>query len=378
MKILHLIDHMGLGGAQNLVLDLAESKSSKLNYSVWGMSSQVLPLAAKRLEAAGVPFRTLGLSKYNPLDLLRLRLLLANERPDLLHAHLQFSGTFGIAAAVSLGRHRPIIVNHIHNDPSLHYTLWQRIGSKLLASVIDAQITPSESLRDSVKKSFPNHTVRIEVITPGINLKTFDRTRADTPRIKQLRGGAKRVIGTAGRLTKQKALHVLLEATPALLKDEPATRILIAGDGPLRPTLERQAEHLKISHAVTFLGYQSEMLPVYQAMDVFVLPSFHEGFGIVLIEAMALQVPVIASRVVGIVDAVQDDVTGLLVSFGDPEALVCAILRIFAEPMLKERLIQKAVEFVRQRCSRELMAERTEALYFALRERKKDRHPDKG
>ncbi|MHC4477886.1 MAG: glycosyltransferase [Planctomycetota bacterium] len=371
MKILHLIDHMGLGGAQNLILDLVEAKSSNIDYSVWSLSDKVLPLAAKRLKAAGVPLRTLGLSKYNPLDLLKLRMLLAKEQPNLLHTHLQFSSTFGIAAAVSLGRHRPIIVNHIHNDPFQHYTLWQRVGCKIIASGIDVQITPSQSIRDNIKKFSANHTSRIEVITPGLNLTTLDKTPADTARVKYLRGGAKRVIGTAGRLTKQKAVHVLLEATLALLKAEPATRILIAGEGPLRQTLERQAEHLKISHAVKFLGYQSEMVPVYQAMDVFVLPSCHEGFGIVLIEAMALQIPVIASRVVGIVDAIQDDVTGLLIPFGDPEALVSAISRIFTEPLLKERLIKKAVEFVTKTCSRKLMAEKIEVLYIALQERNK-------
>ena len=70
MKILHLIDHMGLGGAQNLILDLVEARSSKIDVAVWSLSDQVLPLAVKRLKAASVPLRTLGLSKYNPLDLL--------------------------------------------------------------------------------------------------------------------------------------------------------------------------------------------------------------------------------------------------------------------------------------------------------------------
>jgi glycosyltransferase involved in cell wall biosynthesis len=366
MKILHLIDHMGLGGAQNLILELIEARSSKIDVAVWSLSHKVLPLTAKRLKAASVPLGTLGLLKYNPLGLLKLRRLLENEQPDLLHTHLQFSSTFGIAAAVSLGKHRPIIINHIHNDPYQHYSLWQLFGSKIMASRINAFITPSASLGDVVKKAFNLDKDRIKVVTPGLNLEFFDQTPTDTARIKYLRGNAKRVIGFAGRLTKQKALHVLLDAIPALLAEEPDTRILIAGDGPLRQTLERQAEYLKISHAVKFMGYQSEMVPVYQAMDVFVLPSLHEGFGIVLIEAMALHVPVIASRAVGIVDAVQDDVTGLLVPFGDSEALASALSRIFIESGLKERLIKKASEFVRQTCSRELMAERIESLYFAL------------
>jgi glycosyltransferase involved in cell wall biosynthesis len=366
MKILHLIDHMGLGGAQNLILDLVEARSSKISIAVWSLSDQVLPLAAKRLNAVSVPLKTLGLSKNNPLGLLKLHSLLANEQPDLLHTHLQFSSIFGIAAAVSLGKHRPIIINHIHNDPFQHYSLWQRIGSKILASRVNAYITPSASLGDVVKKAYNLHKDRIKIVTPGLNLKSFNQSATDAARVNYLRGNAKRVIGFAGRLTKQKALHVLIDAIPALLAEEPNTRILIVGDGPLRQNLERKAEYLKISYAVKFMGYQNEMVPFYQAMDVFVLPSLHEGFGIVLIEAMALRVPVIASRTVGTVDAVQHEVTGLLVPFGDSRALVSALSRIFTEPGLKERLINKASEFVRQKCSRELMTESIESLYFAL------------
>ena len=370
MRILHLIDHMGLGGAQNLILDLVETRSSKIDVAVWTLSEQVLSSAAKRLESADVPIRTLGLSKFNPLGLLRLRTFLRKENPDLLHTHLQFSSIFGIAAALSLGKHCPRLVNHVHNDPLLHYTPWQRAGIRLLAPFIDVQITSSSSLRKKVMHFLGNRARRIEAVTPGINLKRFEQGNMEPKHMDHFRGGAALVVGTAARLTRQKALHVLLEATPALLAAEPSTRVLIAGDGPLRHSLERQAARLKISHAVAFLGYQSDMAPVYRAMDVLVLPSEHEGFGIALIEAMALKIPVVATRVVGIVDAVEDGVTGLLVPYGDAGALSSAILRVWERTQLKRELIHNASLFVLCKCSREFMTARIESVYFGLGKRK--------
>ena len=105
---------------------------------------------------------------------------------------------------------------------------------------------------------------------------------------------------------------------------------------------------------------------IYAALDVMVMPSRHEGFGIAFVEAMAMGVPVVGTRVVGSVDAVQDGTTGLLVPPDDPAALAAAILRLFDDPQLWGRLVDEARRRVRAHCSREGMARRTEALYATL------------
>jgi glycosyltransferase involved in cell wall biosynthesis len=362
---------MGLGGAQSVVLDLVEAKSSGIDVAVWSLSNRALPSAIERLAAAGVPFRSLALSKINPWGLVRLRCLLAKESPALLQTHLQFSNIFGTAAATSLGKDQPLLVNHIHNDPYQEYTAWQRRCSRFLAPKVEAHVVPSTTVRDKLNLALLGQARHIEVIPPGLNLKTFDETSANQALTIHFRRGASRVVGTVGRLAEQKALHILLAATPCLLKEDPATRVLIVGEGPLRQTLEQKARSMGVSHAVTFAGYHSDPVPLYRAMDVFVLPSRYEGFGIALIEAMALGVPVIAARVVGMVDVVQDKVTGLLVPFGDSKALASAILRLFSEPILRQRLREGATKFVKAECSREQMAARMEELYFRLHANKR-------
>jgi glycosyltransferase involved in cell wall biosynthesis len=174
------------------------------------------------------------------------------------------------------------------------------------------------------------------------------------------------VVGTVGRLAEQKALHILLEATPHLLKEDPSTRVLLVGEGPLHKTLESRAKQLNITDSVTFARYQSDMVSLYRAMDVFVLPSRHEGFGIVSIEAMAMGVPVVGTKVMGTIDVVQDGLTGLLIPFGDPIALASAVSRLFSEPSLKQKLCENANKYVREYYSRESVTAKIESLYCEL------------
>ncbi len=365
MKVLHLIDHLGLGGAQALLLEQLEARGPKIDATVWTLRDLALPTAVERLHSTNVPHRTLGLSKRNPFGWFKLRRQLAAQDPDLVNTRLDYGNAAGIAATVSLGRSRPLLVSHIDNDPSQHYDRLTRTLIRRFASKVDAFVAVSESLRRATETEF-SEARRIEVIPPGIDLRRFSPDRVNLAEVDQLRAGATRVIGTVGRLDDQKSLDVLLDATPALLTEDPRTRILIVGDGPRRGDLERQANQLGIEHAVIFAGYRSDVATAYRAMDVFALPSRHEGFGLVFAEAMALGVPVVGTRVVGSVDAVEDGVTGLLVEHGDPAALAGAILRLFRESELKRAMVANGRDRVRREWSRETLVRRTEALYEEL------------
>jgi len=201
---------------------------------------------------------------------------------------------------------------------------------------------------------------------PGVDLRRVDRSQVNPATVAGYRSSASRVIGTVARLATQKAVHVLLDATPLLLQQFPDARVLIVGDGPLRATLEQQAKRLGISSAVTFAGYQEDVASAYAAMDVFVLPSRDEGYGIVFLEAMAMGVPVVGTRVIGSTDAVDDGVTGLLVPYADAPALAQAAVRILGDAELCRRLSSTATERVRRSFSREQSVAKVETLYREL------------
>lgn len=366
LRVLHLIDHLGPGGAQTSLIDLVEARPDDIEPIVWSLTGRVLPGPRERLAKAGVAHEAFGVGPASLRGLARLRRRLAEARPQVVHAHLEFSCTFGVAA-ISLGAAAPLVVVQLVND-LYSRPPWARVAGRVLAGRVAGYVAVSPGVRRSTARAYGGRARNITVIPPGIDLGRFDRGRADPEVTIRLRQGASRVVGTVGRLVAQKAPDVLLDAAPRLLAEDPGTRILIVGDGPLRPSLERRARRLGIAQAVTFAGHQADVVPAYAAMDVFVLPSRYEGFGIVLLEAMALGVPVVGTRVVGIEDAVLDGVTGLLVPPGDPEALASAVRRLLADCDLRQRLRAEAFRQVARDHRRERMAASTAAFYHGLLE----------
>lgn len=364
--MLHIIDHLGLGGAQTQLLDFLEARDGGTRARVIALTPRVLPSLIERMEAAHVPWHVQPLGRGDPRGFARLRAQIRELRPDVLHARLDVSNTVGVAAAASLGAGRPLVVRTFDIDPVRHYAPVARFVAARLAPRVDAEIAVSASVARSMARFFGRRMRRIEVVPPGLDLERFDRSRVDVARRAALRSGATRVIGTVARLAEQKNLPVLLEALRTLRAEIPGLRLVVAGDGPLRHRLERQAARLGVGGSVLFLGHQEDVASIYAAMDVFVLPSWHEGFGVVFLEAMSMGVPVVGTRVIGSVDAIQDGETGLLVAPGDPGALAGAILRLLTDDGLARRLAGNGRKWVRDRGSRTTMAAVVERLYREL------------
>ena len=375
MRVLHLIDHLGPGGAQTSLIDLVEARAAQVEPMVWSLTSRVLAESRERLAQAGVSHEAFGVGPTNPAGFARLRRRVAETRPQVVHAYLEFSSTLGVAATLSLGAAAPLVVVQLVNDLYARPP-WARLAGRALAGRVAGYVAVSPGVRRTAVHAYRGRARRIAVIPPGIDLRRFDRGRADPDLTARFRQGASRVVGTVGRLADQKALDVLLDAAPRLLADDPGTRLLIVGDGPLRPALERRARRLGIGDAVAFVGHQADPVPAYSAMDVFVLPSRYEGFGIVFLEAMALGVPVVGTRVVGSEDAVVDGVTGLLVPCGDAPALAAAVLRLFSDCRLRERLRAEGARKVARDHTKEEMAVRTESFYHELLEERAGRPRD--
>ena len=365
MKVLHVIDHMGLGGEQRVVQDLCLMHAPDVAPAAWSLRSHELPGVADRMAAGGVPYRTFGLSPRNPLAALAVRRSLHEMSPDVVHLHLEYSTLVGALAAMSLPAPRPILVASVANDPYRQGRFHHWAGRRLAPS-IDLHVTHSRGIRDAVLRAYSGRPRRIEVVSLGIDLRRFDPALARPDRVAEYRRNATQVVGTMGRLVPQKAMHVLVDATPALLEADSGLRVLIVGDGPLRADLEAQAARLGVAHAVRFAGYQDDVVSAYAAMDVFVLPSRDEGFGLVFLEAMAMGVPVVGTRVIGSEDAVEDGVTGLLVPYADAAALARAARSILEGPELAARLRGSAADRVRRAYSREQFAARVESLYREL------------
>jgi glycosyltransferase involved in cell wall biosynthesis len=210
---------------------------------------------------------------------------------------------------------------------------------------------------------------RVAVVPYGVDLQAFSPA-AKAP-------GDHVVIGTAARLSPEKGVRYLIEAF-ALLRQRYGGHVSlrIAGDGPERPRMEAMIQRLHLDASVELRGWvEHEQLPAFlRELDVFVMPSTWEGFGVAAIEASALELPVVASDIYGIPDAVRDGVTGLLVPSKQPGALSEAIGRLIENPVLRSALGKAGREYVARHYDWSQNTAQMASIYERLAEHSPARH----
>jgi len=171
------------------------------------------------------------------------------------------------------------------------------------------------------------------------------------------------VLGVVGRLDTQKGHRFLIDALPEILRARPRARLLLVGEGDLRTALEEQAHRLGVRARVLFPGFRRDVARMMALMDVLVLPSLYEGLPLVLLEAQALARPIVATRVDGNADVVEDGQSGRLVPPEDPGALAGAIVGLLADRDEARRLGEAARRSVHEHFTLEQQMSRTVALY---------------
>ena len=286
-----------------------------------------------------------------------LHLFAKEFKPDLVHNHFNWTGLL-LGRTINVPR-----VETIHN--TYHFlTPGQRIGYGLLSVFASRIIAVSDYVREFTLKYFPLVPAeKITVVHNGIDLTPHQTTNREESRHSLGLGSGEFVIGFIGRLEEQKGVRYLLEAVKVLNASFPRLKIIVAGDGSLRKSLEEQASAIS---NVTFLGYQRDTPRLYSAFDVFVLPSLFEGLPVSAIEAMAAGCPVVATRVGGVAEVVEHEVTGLLVQAGKSEQLAAALRRLIAQPDLCKQMGARGRERAKEEFSVEMMIARTERVYHEL------------
>jgi glycosyltransferase involved in cell wall biosynthesis len=176
------------------------------------------------------------------------------------------------------------------------------------------------------------------------------------------------LIGTVANLFPRKGYEVMLRAMPAVLAAYPNVHYVIIGHGDAgyERNLRSLVGTLGVERAVHFVGFQEEVYSCLAAIDVYVHPAIMEGFGIALLEAMAMEKPVVASRVGGVPEVVEEEVTGLLVPPGDPEALTLALVRLLKEPYTCQRMGRAGKQRVEARFSLEQTMGNLQSMYTKL------------
>lgn len=356
-RLLQLITTLDPGGAEHMLLALTDRLRGRFESHVGYFKGD--GGLAERFRAIGVPVHALGIrGRADWRCLRRTRRLIRTLRPALIATHLFKADTYGAAAALGTGI--PIVC-HKHNEDQ--YLLRRPIGAlgRVVARRARAVITISDAVsRFFVERAgFPaGKLVRIHhgiaLGAPAAPLDLVAGFDLPTDAI---------VFGTVARLTAQKGIGTLLDATERVVREEPRVRVVVVGDGEDRAALEAARARLGLDSIVRFAGRRDDVDAFLAAADGFVLPSNWEGFGIVLLEAMAQACPVIATRVGGIPEVVEDGVTGRLVPAGDPAALADAMLDVVRDPATTARRVAAATDRLAERFSLDRMADETAATY---------------
>jgi glycosyltransferase involved in cell wall biosynthesis len=189
---------------------------------------------------------------------------------------------------------------------------------------------------------------RCRLLENGIDTGEFTRTLSTREAKQRLGYDPERpLIGAVGRLSDEKGFDVLLRAAAAGFDSD----VVIAGEGPLRPALESLIAELGLSSRVRLLGFRSDTISLYQALDVFVLSSRREGLPNVVLEAMAMGVPVVATRVGGLLELVEPGRNGLLVEPDSVADLARAVERLLADSAQRSHLATEARRTIESRFS---------------------------
>ena len=306
---------------------------------------------------------------------LRLARLIRRERPDILHTHTAKAGTVGRVAALFAGRHRPpIIVHTFHGHVLRGYfgVLRSRLFLLLerwLAKRTTALIAVSPQVRDDLVALGVAPAGRFAVIRLGIELaERVDGQRDGRAESRRYLGIApdRFAVGWIGRMTAVKRTDDVLVAFKRLREDGVDAVLCMVGDGPDRPGLEQRAQELGVVRDTLFLGYQEDVAPYYAAFDALVLPSSNEGTPVSAIEALAAGRPVVATRVGGVPDVVQEGEDGFLVEPGATDDLAARLAELARDPKLRERMGRAGRERVLPRYAVERLVDDIDRLYRAL------------
>jgi len=228
-----------------------------------------------------------------------------------------------------------------------------------------AVIAISKPVEKHLSEDFGVPKNKIHLIVNGIDLGRFvmtnDKLRREARQNMAINDGP--LIGIIARLSDVKGIDILIKAMPEILKKMPAANLMIAGQGPEEALLRKITKDLSLTQNVRFRSAIDQTQALLPAFDVFAMPSLMEGLGLSVMEAQACGIPVVASRIGGLVDLIEDGRSGYLVPVNDPAALAGRILELLGNPSQSKRLAHEARLNIEKHFTSEKMTNATLKVY---------------
>jgi glycosyltransferase involved in cell wall biosynthesis len=365
--VMTMIEAVGHGGAERVAEELAlQTDPARFRRSI--LVTRPLELitgsaeACERLGASGVEVHRL--ERRGMIDVQAIKKLVAllrSARVDVLHAHMFGSNVWAALLGHAVGI--PVVVTHEHTWSFEGQPLRKLLDRNVVARFSDAVIAVSAADRRRMIETVGMRQDRVTLIPNGISWTDG----ADPMAVRHELGIGPEVpvLVQTAVLRPQKAIDVMVRAMAILRRAHPEARLLVAGPGDPGP-LRTLAAQLGAEEQVTFLGPREDMADVLAAASIGVLSSDFEGMPLAVLEYMAAGLPVVATRVGGLPEIVDDGETGVLVTPRDPEALAAALARLIGAPALARAMGERGRLRQQQQFSCQAMTRRVNELYEVL------------
>ncbi len=365
-KITFLITDLDFGGAEQVLYELCRGLAPKFQIQVLTLKRK--GHFAKLIEELGVPVKSYGLGqKINPAYVLRLLpvfLSISSDlrkcKPDLVQGIL-FQGNLMAKLTGKISGSKTILCA-IHTFDRARL---KAVAEMLTSSLARKYIVVSGALKIFCVKNYSIPADKISVIKNGIPLPDNVPAQSNLREKLGIKPGA-RNIGAIARLHREKGIDLLVRAFHSLAGEFPDLDLVIIGDGPEKSKLEQMSKNLGISNRVRFAGFLPEPEQYLSLFNLFALPSRIEAMPVALMQAMAAGKAIVAAKVGGVPELMEDGKEGLLVPAEDESALSRAISRLLREPALAMALGAKAKERAGREFGLEQMLESYLALYQEL------------
>jgi glycosyltransferase involved in cell wall biosynthesis len=344
LRILWIIKGLGQGGAEQLLVNLARARDrAGFDYQ----AAYLVPwknALVRDLEAAAVPVECLaGARELDPRWAIRLRRRLRSSPVDVVHVHSPYvAAVVRIVGRTLPRRSRPVVMSTEHNvwERYSRLTYW---ANRLTYRLDAAHVAVSDGVRATIPTSLQAIT---EVVVHGVDLDAVRAQRVHREAVRAELGFAddEVVFGTVANYRVQKAYPDMLQAARTAIDSGAEVRFVAVGQGPLEAEIAARHAELGLGDGFQLLGYRDDAQRILSGCDVFTLSSIHEGLPVALMEALAIGLPVVATTVGGIPEAVTEGVEALLVAPSRPDLLAKAYIEIAGDAPMRVRMAAAAAE----------------------------------
>ena len=363
IRILHLRKSEGFYGAEKVIILLSKGVK-KYNYTpvvgcLYDLRQPVGDLIVAAQENGIVAEKIICKSRLDFKALRQIISLIKKRKIDIIHSHGFKADIYGWLA--TRWTHVPIIATkHGWTSSNSIVCLWEWIDMFFLR-FFDQVVAVSEEVRYKLLRKIPEQCVKL--IPNGITVKSTVSQNVVSLRTKLGLEKTNQVVGIVGRLSIEKGHKFFLDAAKQIVEKIPSTRFLIVGEGSLRNKLEEYTNLLNLKNVVFFTGYRNDIREIYSLLDVIVSASLREGLPLTLLEAMAMEKPVVATRVGEINNLIQDKINGFLVSPEDSNSIARSVITLLKDKKLRTKIGKEARKTIQKKYSSEKMVEAYTLLY---------------